>query len=172
MEHDIKKILFATDLSKECRNSYGYAINLAIACQGGITLLHIIETPPISTEMQVKNMLGEERYEQILREHEKDTRSILIGKRKESEIIHSTLSGYWQDSMSSRPGCFLRPDEIIVKKGDVVTGILSTAKELESDLIVLSAHKNRRSDKSVSKVILEVLRLSPVPVIIVPPAKE
>lgn len=172
MLRDIKKLLFATDLSKECRSSYTYAVNLALACQGSITLLHVIEAPPMTMEMQVKNLLGEERYEQIMREHEKDTRSILIGKRKESEIILSALSKFCEDSMSGRPGCFLQPDEILVKKGEVVKEILMTAKEKESDLIVLSAHKTMLADISVSKTIKDVLKLSPVPVIVIPPAED
>lgn len=169
MIRDTRKLLFATDLSIECRNSYNYAVNLAMARQGTITLLHVIETPPVSVEMRIKTLLGEDRYEEIMREHEKDTRSILIGKRKESEIIESALFKFCADSTSCNPGCFLQPDEIVVKIGDVVKEILSMAEERESDMIVLSSHESATTSTSVSKVIQDVLRLSRVPVVVVPP---
>lgn len=169
MMRDTKKMLFATDLSTACRNSYNYAVNLTMACQGSITLLHVIEPPPVSIEMRIKNLFGEDRYEEIMREHEKDTRSILIGKRKESEIIESALFKFCEDSKNIRPGCFLQPDEIIVKMGDIVKEILQTAEEKESDMIILSSHEDSATSTSVSKIIQDVLRLSQVPVIIVPP---
>ena len=86
MIKDTKKILFATDLSVECRNSYIYAVHLAMARQGSISLLHVIEGPSITLEVRVRNLFGENRYEEIMRKHEDDARSILIGKRKEGEI--------------------------------------------------------------------------------------
>lgn len=170
MLKDIKKILFATDLSKECQNAYDYAVSLAMSCQGSITLIHVIERPPITMETQVKNLLGEERYQHIMREHEKDTRSILIGKRKESDIIQSALFKFCEDSKDSHPGCYLQPDEILITHGDVVQEILSTAKNKESNLIILSAHRQSAvADAPVSSVIKSMLRLSEVPVLIIPP---
>jgi nucleotide-binding universal stress UspA family protein len=171
MPKDIKKILFATDLSKECQNAYDYAVSLAMSCQGSITLLHVIERPPITMETQVKNLLGEERYELIMREHEKDTRSILIGKRKESDIIQSALFKFCEDTRDSHPGCYLQPDEILITHGDVVAEILSTAKSKGMSLIILSAHQRTAGggDSPVSTVIKSMLRLSDVPVLIIPP---
>ena len=170
MTRDNKKLLFATDLSKECKESYFYAIKLAMAFQGSMTLLHVIDTPPVTMEMQVKNLLGDERYEQIMRNHENDARSILIGKRKESEIIQSALYQFCEDSVKAGPGCHLQPDEILVRKGEIVQTILSTAKEKESDLIVLSSHKASALAPAFSRVIKKVLLHSPVPVIVVPPS--
>lgn len=170
MLKDIKKILFATDLSKECQNAYDCAVSLAMSCQAAITLIHVIERPPITMETQVKNLLGEERYQHIMQEHEKDTRSILIGKRKESDIIQSALFKFCEDTKDSHPGCYLQPDEILITHGDVVQEILSTAKSKESNLIILSAHRrSAQADAPVSSVIKSMLRLSEVPVLIIPP---
>lgn len=172
MVRDNKKILFATDLSKECRESYFFAVNLAAACQGSITLLHVVDAPPITMEMQVKNLLGEERYEQIMRDHEKDARSILIGKRKESEIIQSALFEFCEDSAKAAPGCYLQPDDILVKKGDVVQQILSTAEEKKSDMIILSSHKSSLATPLLSRIVKKVLIQSPIPVIVIPPEEK
>jgi nucleotide-binding universal stress UspA family protein len=170
MMKSTKKILFATDLSIECRNSYNYAVHLAMDRQGSISLLHVIDAPALSLETRVKNLFGADRYEEIMRTHEESARSILIGKRKEGEVIQSALSKFCEESMSSDPGCFLQPDEIIVKKGDVAKEIIQTAEEKESDMIILSSHKGWTT--SVSKVIRDVLLLSKVPVIVVPPTGD
>lgn len=138
--------------------------------QGSISLLHVIDVPALSLETRVKNLFGEDRYEEIMRTHEESARSILIGKRKEGEVIQSALSKFCEESMSSDPGCFLQPDEIIVKKGDVAKEIIQTAEEKESDMIILSSHKGWTT--SVSKVIRDVLLLSRVPVIVVPPTGD
>jgi nucleotide-binding universal stress UspA family protein len=173
MSKDFKKILFATDLSKECRNAYDCAVSLAMACQASITLLHVIERPPVTMENQVKNLLGEERYEQIMREHENDTRSILIGKRKESDILQSALFQFCEDAKDSHPGCYLQPDEILITHGDVVQEILETAKAKESDLIILSKHRrSAAADTGEASLIKTMLQISEIPVLIVPPTGE
>jgi nucleotide-binding universal stress UspA family protein len=173
MSKDFKKILFATDLSTACRNSYDYTVSLAMACQASITLLHVIERPSITMEAQVKNLLGEDRYEQIMREHEKDTRSILIGKRKESDILQSALFKFCEDAKDSHPGCYLQPDEILIRHGDVVQEILETAKAKESSLIIMSMHRrSSAADSGNPSLIKTLLQLSEVPILIVPPVGE
>lgn len=170
MLKNIKKILFATDLSKECRDAYDYAVSLALSCQGSITLLHVIESPTENTEDQLRNLLGEDIYGQIMAEREKSTRTILIGKRKESEIIESALFKFCEESTGKHAGCYLKPDEILIKHGDPVKEILATAAEKEIDLIMLSSHKTMLSKaSSVSRIPKGILRLSKVPVLIVPP---
>jgi nucleotide-binding universal stress UspA family protein len=172
MFKEIKKILFATDLSKECQKAYDYAVSLASSCQGSITLLHVIESPPESIETQVKNLLGEERYEDIMREHEKDTRSILIGKRKESDVIKSALSKMFLDQLENLNGRYLQPDEIIIKHGDIVKEILSTALNREMDLIIISTHKSiLAADAAVSKIAKSLMKQTKIPVLIVPPSE-
>lgn len=170
MPKPIKKILFATDLSKECQGAYDYAVTLAFSCQGGITLLHVIESPAENIEDQLKNLFGDERYKQIMTKHEQSTRSILIGKRKEADIIESALFRFCEDRKDSHPGCYLQPDEIVIKHGNIVKEILSTAAEKEMDLIILSSHKTILTGvSSVSRVPKNILRLSKIPVMIVPP---
>lgn len=166
----VKKLLFATDMSKECQSAYDFAVKLAMSCHGSITLLHVIEPPPITIETQVKNLLGEDRYQQILKAREKDARSVLIGKRKESEVILSALHKFWKDAGDDKTDCFLPPDEILVKNGDVIDEIVSTAEDKQCDIIILSAHKNLFSRASVSHVIQDILKRSSIPAMLIPPA--
>ncbi|BBO87935.1 universal stress protein [Desulfosarcina ovata] len=165
-----KNILFATDLSNDCRDAYSYALNIATACQGRITLLHVIVAQPVSLEKRIKNLFGDERYEEIMREHEEDARLILIGKRKESDLVKAALNKLMEDFSGVRPESLLQEDKILVKKGDVVEEIITTAHEQECDLIVLSAHASAPEESHVSKAIQTIIRLSKIPVTIVPPS--
>jgi len=164
-----KKILFATDMSNDCQDAYEYALNLANLCDGKITLLHVIESQPTSLENRIKKLFGEERYEEIMREHESDTRSVLIGKRRDSDLVKKALSKLTEDFSNRRPEGSVQEDHILVKKGDVVEEIFTTAGEEESDLIILSAHASSPGESFLSKKMQDVIRLSRVPVTIVPP---
>ena len=43
MTQDIKRILYATDLSENSAHAFGYAINLANKFDAEITILHVID---------------------------------------------------------------------------------------------------------------------------------
>ena len=169
MNTENKNILFATDMSNDCRDAYAYALNLATACNGKITLLHVIESQPTSLENRIKNLFGEDRYEEIMQEHENDARSVLIGKRRESDLVKTALSKLTEDFSGMRPEGSVQEDKILVKKGDVVEEIISTANEEGSDLIILSSHAGAPNESFVSKKMQDVIRLSKVPVTVVPP---
>jgi len=166
-----QKILFATDLSKECQETYPVAVHLAMSLKGSITLLHVIEDLPISLEERVKKLFGDDKFDEIMKEHESDTRNILIAKRKDSKIIHSVLEKFCEESMENNPENF-QPDEILVKKGSVVDQILSTAQEKNCDIIILSPHENIFPGTLISQTIKEVVKSSPIPTFIIPPQKS
>ena len=164
----IKKILFATDLSEYCQQSYEFAVSIALKLQAGITLLHVIENNPISIDVELKSLLGEDRYEKMMWKIEEETRSLLIGKRSQSKIIKTALYTLCEDTKNNNAECLLRPDEIILKKGNVVEEILSTATTKDTDLILLSLHKNIFEKGLVTKVIKSILRESKIPVLVIP----
>jgi nucleotide-binding universal stress UspA family protein len=170
MKRENKNILLATDLSNDCRDAYAYAINMASAHSSKISLLHVISSHAVSLENRIKNLFGEERYMEIIEEHENDARSILIGKRKESDLAKAALNKLSYDFSDKRKSSSVAEDKILVKKGDVVEEIISTANEEHIDLLILSSHASSPEESYVSKNIQGVLRLSRVPVIIVPPA--
>lgn len=170
MNSENKNILFVTDMSNDCRDAYEYALKLASACQGKITLLHVIAAHPVSLDKRIKKLFGEDRYEEIMKEHEQEARSVLIGKRKESDMAKAALHRLAEDFSGKRPTDSVQEDKIIVKKGDVTEEIISTANEEKSDLIILTAHASAPEESYISKTIRDIIRLSRVPVTIVPAA--
>jgi nucleotide-binding universal stress UspA family protein len=56
---EIKKILYATDLSENARHAFGYAVSLANRYDAGITVLHVVEELSSFARSMVEEILGE-----------------------------------------------------------------------------------------------------------------
>ncbi len=171
MKEDFKKILFATDLSNNCRHAFAYAANMAARYEGGITLLHVMESVPESLDSRLKGLLGKEQWEMLHSKHEHDARATLIGKKNELSTIHQAL-GTFSDTAQSEE-CRYTVENILVKDGHVVDTILETAQEEGCDLIVLGSNKTMFTEsKSIGHRIKSILKRSRIPVIMIPPADE
>ncbi len=59
---EIKKILYATDLSENARHAFGYAVSLANRYGGGIIVLHVVEELSSFARSMVEEILGEKRW--------------------------------------------------------------------------------------------------------------
>ena len=64
----IKKILYATDLSENARFAFGYAMSLANLYGAGITILHVLESSP-SSESLVTNVIGKEKWTELRKDN-------------------------------------------------------------------------------------------------------
>jgi nucleotide-binding universal stress UspA family protein len=62
MVPEIKKILFATDLSKNSRHAFNYAVSAADRYGATITILHVMEEVSPSANVHLKNFSGEAKY--------------------------------------------------------------------------------------------------------------
>lgn len=165
-----KNILFATDLSEDCREAYAYALGIATAFQSKMTLLHVIVAQPVSLEKRIKNLFGEERYEEIMREHEQTAETTLTGKRKRADLYKIALSKLADDCRGIRVDGQLPDDDILVSHGDVVEEIMITARDKKSDIIILTAHASAPEKSYISKKMLEIMKISRIPVLLVPPS--
>ena len=171
MKGDFKKILFATDLSNNCKHAFAYAANMAARYEGGITLLHVLESVPESLDSRLKGLLGKEQWEMLHSKHEHDARATLIGKKSELATIHQALDTFSDGAQSEE--CRYAVENILVKDGHVVDTILETAQEEECDLIVLGSNKTMFTDsKSIGHRIKSILKRSRIPVMMIPPADE
>ncbi len=168
---DFKKILFATDLSNNCRHAFAYAANLAARYEGGITLLHVMESVPESLDSRLKGLLGKEQWEILHSKHEHDARTTLIGKKNELATIHQALGSF--SEMASNEECRYTVENILVKDGHVVDTILETAQEEACDIIVIGSNKTMFTDvKSMGHRAKSILKRSRIPVMVIPPADE
>lgn len=127
---EIKRILYATDLSESAKHAFTYAATIANKFGAKITVLHVLETIPSNTEWQIVEYLGEDRWKEIQ-------------KNKKQEFIESTkknLHSFCDETTSSFKSCPFLVDEIILKEGIPVNEILKTVDSKNCDIVVMGTH--------------------------------
>ena len=167
---DVKKILYATDLSENARFAYAYAVSLANLYGAQITLMHVL--PEIS-ELMDKHVIGyidAERWEEIKAQHFNEAREALIGKRKDHLAVKDVLH---QFSENASEGEGVGSDQIIVERGNAVEKILDHSEKEKFDLIVMGTHGHGTlEDAMIGSTARRVIRRSKIPVLVVRLPKE
>lgn len=169
---EIKKILFATDLSENSRNAFFYAASEATRHGAGMVLLHVLERAPGSIDAQLEGLFGPEKWHEMQKEHEQNARKVLIGKRSDYDVITGALAKFCEDANAEHGQCSFEAQEIMVRQGNATSEILKVAADEKCDLIVLGAHKGLLGKTAVGSVVKAVLHEARVPVLVVPPAKS
>jgi nucleotide-binding universal stress UspA family protein len=165
---EFKKILFTTNLTPESRHAFDYAISLANKYGATITILHVMEEAPQSTKVQLKNILGEERWRQLKESHEQEAKQILIGKQKEGIMIKEALQDYYEDVQKDHDECEFLMDEIVITSGVVVDEILHEAQQRDCDVIVMGYHVRGKFEEAIAgSTTRRVLRRSKIPAMLV-----
>lgn len=171
MNGNFNNILFATDLSINCRHAFTYAANLASRYRGRITLLHVMESVPESMDSRLKTLLGKDQWEMLKSKHEHQARTSLIGKKSTLATIHQALDSF-SDPAQNDDGQYA-VENILIKEGRVVKNILETALEEACDLILIGSNKTMFTEaNSLGRRTKSLLKQSRIPVMIIPPANE
>ena len=156
----IKKILYATDLSRNSAYAFYYAVDLAQKKGATIVILNAIEPVPA----YVRNYIG-------------DTEKIDLNRHEEIiKVIQQRLNNFCQnvDAHIGSP-CAELVSKVIVRVGYPVEEILSVADEEGCDVIILGNHGKgfliQTFLGSVSRGVLDRTR-KPVFIIPLPPESE
>lgn len=168
MAPHINKILFPTDLSSASRHAFDYAVSQATQYGASITILYVMEETGWSGGEYARTIMGDERWQQLRKEHEAEARQILIGKKKEGALIRDALDDFCQQAEKDHKDCEFVMDEIVVTQGVVVDEILAAAQERNCDLIVMGHHpRGQIGEAFLGSTTRRVLRRSKMPVLIV-----
>ena len=155
---DIKKILYATDLSETARHAFGYAVNIANRHDAKITILHVVEELSTFARSMVADIVGEKRLADIKTEKEKEVISEL----------KTRLEEFCDDIRSEAPSCPFMTDDTIIVTGHPVDQIVHQAEEMDADLIVIGSHgRGGFADVTLGSTSRRVLRRCNKPVLIV-----
>ena len=156
----IKKILYATDLSKNSAYAFYYAVDLAQKRGATIVILHAVEPVPAYVKNYISGM-----------------EKIDLDRQKEIvEVIQKRLQNFCQnvDAHVGSP-CVELVSKIIVRVSHPVEEILETADKEECDVIILGNHGKGFLKQtflgSVSRSVLDRAR-KPVLIIPLPPESE
>lgn len=150
----IKKILYATDLSKNSSYAFLYAIDMAKKYDAKIVIQHVVESIPAYAEVYVG--LTEE-----------------IKKKQREEIVESMkkhLQVFCEKAEAQiGPPCVDLVSKIVVSQGYPPEEILNTADVEGCDSIVIGSHgKGFLAHAFLGSVSKAILNRSQKPIFIVP----
>lgn len=166
----ISSILFATNLTENCKPAFDYAASLATRYQATLVLLHVIEKMPDYVEGRLRGMLGEKQWSEMAKTHADNARQSLIGKKSESRLIREALEKFCIDAGIDDNTCGYNSREIVVTDGEIVEEIIQNAEKFDCNTIILGARQGYiKKGTTIGAHIKGVLRLSKIPVTIVPP---
>jgi len=165
---DVKKILYATDLSENARYAFAYAVSLADLYKASITMIHVLPEVPALLDQSVIGYISEERWQEIKSEQLEEAKEALIGKRREHLAIKEALHQFSEDVKQKQKGNGFTTDDIIVQRGNPVEEILKSAEENNCDLIIMGTHGHGTlEDVMLGSTARRVIRRSKVPVLVV-----
>ncbi len=136
---DIKKILYATDLSENARVAFAYAVSLANLYGAQLLMLHVLPEHP-GLDEQVKGYIDAKLWQDIKSRHLEEARSVLIGKRREHMAIQEVLDHFRKEAGRQLNKAAAEADDIVVESGEPVEKIVAVAEETNCDLIVMGRH--------------------------------
>ncbi len=160
---DIKKILYATDLSENSAHALSYAMNAAVCYDAELIILHVLERISPMVENVLIGKLGDQYFIEDFKERSADAKT---GIDQRLERIYSQMPAEAVD--------LLRPtiDQVICE-GFPPEQILRKADELNCDVIMMGTHgKGFLSQTFLGSVAKMVLRRARKPVFIIPLPKE
>jgi nucleotide-binding universal stress UspA family protein len=155
----IKKILYATDLSKNSAYAFRYAVDMTEKYDAEIVILHVIEPIPPMVKHYVKGFVDEINWEEKV----KYEQEMAIGR------IKKRLEEFCKRESQDAPQCVARVSTILVRPGHPIEEILKAAEEEHCSMIVLGTHgKGFLKQTFLGSVARSVLDRAKNPVFIIP----
>ncbi len=159
MQHEVKNLLYSTDLSRNAPIAFGYAVYLAKLTGADIHILHVLERLSDDAAFAIQAYVQDDRKRQDMLELRLErARKLLDEKQAAFWAAQSDADRKVRDQVKSVRVCESYPAEEILK----------TAKQRGCDLIVMGSHERGLSHTFLGSVAKSVLRRSPVPTLIVP----
>jgi len=162
MVPDIKRILYATDLSDTARHAVRYTCSIGHKYDAKVTLLHVIpdivEEISIGTGINLIDHMGKKEWDSLNKK----------GIEAARAAIHDRIRETSRRVTREIPQCPLNEENVQVRIGNPVNQILSTARKGNYDLIIMGTHGHGKLGQSIiGSVAGEVIRRCSRPVMVV-----
>jgi len=155
---DIKKILYATDMSPNARYAFGYAASLAARYDAKITIIHVVEDLSPTAQLLIGDIIGEKRWSSMKGEKEHTI----------STTIRERLGDFCESFYQEMPQCRLAIDRVMVETGPAVGRIIEAAESTDADVIVMGSHgQGMLQEVMIGSTSRRVLRRCKKPVLVV-----
>jgi nucleotide-binding universal stress UspA family protein len=156
---EIKKILYATDLSKNSVYAFRYTLKMAEKVNSEIVILHVIEPIPSIAKHYMKIYVDEAKWEE----------KIIYEQDLAIERIKKRLQEFCKQETQDAPQCLALVSRVLVRPGYPVEEILKAADDEHCSMIVLGTHgKGILKQTFLGSVARSVLDRAKKPVLIVP----
>jgi len=154
---EIKKILYATDLSENARYSFRYAVSLSHQYDASLTILHVLEVRT-GYVYDLSNYLGAEKWEELKISHDEET----------LRTIETRLTDFCDEVAAEDDSCRFIVDAVVVKRGNPVEEIVLQAENEDFDIVVMGTHGHKPlADMMMGSTARRVLRRCKKPVLAV-----
>jgi nucleotide-binding universal stress UspA family protein len=164
---EIKKILYATDLSESAIHAFAYAVSLANLYNAGITILHVLYDDPNKNAM-IQNMLRKDQWEEIKKRHYEEARNQFIGKKRENVAIKEVIHTFAENVRKEADNQDFMTDEILIERGIAEDKILAVAEKMNCDIIVMGSHGHKGIvEAMLGSTARRVVRRSQKPVLVI-----
>jgi nucleotide-binding universal stress UspA family protein len=137
---EVKKILYATDLSENARYAFTYAVSLADLYGAKILMMHVLPEVQASLDKNVIGYISAERWEEIKSQHYNEAKEALIGKKRDHLLVKDALHHFSETIKAGQDEEGVSADDIIVERGHPADEILKQAEDQNCDLIVMGTH--------------------------------
>lgn len=155
---EIKKILYATDLSENAKYAFGYAASFSNRFDAAITVFHVIEELNPQITFQMMDLLGDEKWREI-----QGARKLEAG-----ELIRRRLEDFCKKEGEQDIACSFLVKEIKIAMGHPVEEIIEEAHHGGYDLVVMGTHGHGiLAGAMMGSTAMRVLRRSRIPVTVV-----
>ena len=167
----IKKILYATDLSKNSAYAFRYAVNSARNHGADIHILHVLDIRllpvPIPGEGGIVTLAEGPKYLEKLQKFDAQQ------KKLAKDEIQKRLKAFCQQELEGDAALLKRVVSIEIAEGDPAALILQKAEKLPADVVIMGSHgKGFLAHAFLGSVAEKVLQRIRIPVFIIPIPKE
>lgn len=154
----VRRILYATDLSENARYAFGYAVDLARRYDARMTVISVLETISPFAENQIRDMMGNEKWNQLKTDH----------SNANMEKIKERITEVCKKMDEQIDSCSLMVDDIRVPKGIPHVEILKAADDAKADIIVMGTHGyNMLQDSLIGGTARRIVKDSQIPVMVI-----
>ena len=155
----IKRILYATDLSPNSVYALRYAMDSALKHHADLIILHVFEKVDPARNAWLDPYLYEDRHKKIYSEHIIETK----------DLIKKRLKTIRENELKNNPEFEDMAISIEICVGFPAEEILSKAEELKCDAIIMGTHsKGIIANTFLGSTAKRVLRRTRKPVFIIP----
>lgn len=160
MFHDVKKILYVSDLEKGSRPAFRAAVSLCgHYAESEITYLHVIESLSSTTRSVLSNMMEQDEIDEMLHK----------GVEALSKKIRERIERFCEDELEEHEVLSLRNINARVEEGTPWRKILEVADEIKADVIVMGTRKHNALEQMLmGSTATKTLSHSKRPVLVVP----